>query len=316
MIRRYPLMNEYWQDKVAAVEDIEVPAYVVGSYTNPVHVVGTLDGYRALTSEKWLRLHNSQEWPDYYHPENKEDLRRFFDRYLKDIENGWEKTPRVRLTVLDPGGTDVANRPEESFPPQGVSYRKLFPRRRLPGPCLTNSRHRMRRPGTGPMTGRGRAVFDFKFDRTTDLIGDLKLPLWVEASGADDMDIFAQVQKLDSRGRTLSTFIIPPPNPAAGVVIKVLKALGKLDGPMLYSGPSGRLRASLRQLDPDRSTPVRPFPYLYRKATVGTGPNSAGGNFPAAPGAALPCRADIAADRLGLRPERTHAARTAQTRNQ
>ena len=39
----------------------------------------------------------------------------------------------------------------------------------------------------------------------------------------------------------------------------MLKALGKLDGPMLYSGPSGRLRASLRQLDPDRSTPVRPF---------------------------------------------------------
>lgn len=33
-------------------------------------------------------------------PENVEDLRRFFDKYLKGIENGWEQTPTIRLSVL------------------------------------------------------------------------------------------------------------------------------------------------------------------------------------------------------------------------
>ena len=38
------------------------------------------------------------------------------DRYLKGIENGWENTSRVRLSVLDPGGVDEINRPEKEFP--------------------------------------------------------------------------------------------------------------------------------------------------------------------------------------------------------
>ena len=44
------------------------------------------------------------EWPDYYEAANHDDLLRFFDRYLKDVANGWETTPRVRYIDLFPVG--------------------------------------------------------------------------------------------------------------------------------------------------------------------------------------------------------------------
>lgn len=40
--------------------------------------------------EKWLRIHNSQERPGQYQPENTADLLKFYDYYCKGIDNGWE----------------------------------------------------------------------------------------------------------------------------------------------------------------------------------------------------------------------------------
>jgi predicted acyl esterase len=126
MIRKHPLMNGYWEDKLAQVENIEIPAYVVASW-NPLHTHGTFSAYRRLPSRnKWLRVHNTQEWPDYYSSDNVDDLRRFFDHYLKSIRNGWETTPRVRLSVLDPGGNDQVNRIENEFPLARTQSAKLY----------------------------------------------------------------------------------------------------------------------------------------------------------------------------------------------
>lgn len=62
MIVEKPFMCDYWEDKAAKVENIDIPAYVVASYTNSVHTHGTFAGYRRMASkEKWLRVHNTQE---------------------------------------------------------------------------------------------------------------------------------------------------------------------------------------------------------------------------------------------------------------
>ena len=99
---RYPLMNDVWEDKIPRLDRITVPAYVVSSYSHTLHTQGTFRGWRGIASEdKWLRIHASLEWPDYYDEANVEDLRRFFDHYLKGEDNGWEETPRVRYSVLD-----------------------------------------------------------------------------------------------------------------------------------------------------------------------------------------------------------------------
>lgn len=236
MIRKYPLMNGYWEDKIARVENIEIPAYVVASW-NPLHTHGTFDGYRRMSSRnKWLRIHNTQEWLDYYSPENIEDLRRFFDRYLKGIKNGWEKTPRVRLSVLDPGGIDQVNRPESEWPLGRTQFEKLYLDAATgtlsPNPVTKDSLIRYKADD-----GKGQAAFTFRFNKDTELTGYMKLRLWVEADGADDMDLFVYVSKLDEQGNHLPALVLGFPSP----------------------GARGLLRVSHRELDKARSTPSEPF---------------------------------------------------------
>jgi hypothetical protein len=260
MIQKYPLMNAYWEDKIAKVENIGIPAYVVASWTGMMHVHGTLDSFRRILSkEKWLRIHNTQEWPDYYDPKYAVDLRRFFDRYLKGIENGWEKTSRVRLSVLDPGGVDEINRPENEFPLARTEYKRLY----LHGHSGTLASS----PAAEEVLvryaaddGKGKAVFTIRFDEDTELTGYMKLRLWVEAAGSNDMDLFVKVQKLSKGGKVLSSPVIIPANPVARAMVNLFWSFGmrKLSF-LFFTGPSGRLRVSHRALDAARSTLSEPY---------------------------------------------------------
>ena len=114
----HPLLDEYWEDKVAKVEKITVPIYITASWSSGIHTQGTIKAWRNVSSkDKWLRLHNTQEWRDMYIEEHSLDMLKFFDYYMKDKKNGWEKTPRIKISVLDPGGTNIVERVEEEFSP-------------------------------------------------------------------------------------------------------------------------------------------------------------------------------------------------------
>jgi uncharacterized protein len=260
MISKYPLMNEYWQDKAADLKKIEIPAYIVASYSNPIHVYGTFYGFEQIASaDKWLRIHNTMEWPDYYEPEHVKDLQRFFDRYLKETKNGWEQTPPVRLAVLNLGGVDEVDRAEEDFPPAGTKYQKKYFDARtktlVSQPLSLESEIRYKADDP-----KGRADFTLKFDEQTEVIGHLKLRLWVAAEGHNDMDLFVLVQKLNKKGKRLSRMVVKLPNPLMGAGLKLLNKLGIVKiGALFYTGPNGRLRVSHRELDEKRSTPQQPY---------------------------------------------------------
>ncbi|MGO9681962.1 MAG: CocE/NonD family hydrolase [Beijerinckiaceae bacterium] len=239
MTRTYPFINAYWKTKNAPVENISVPAYVVGSWTNILHTAGTFAGWRRIGSkDKWLRVHNTHEWTDYYNPAHVDDLRKFFDRYLKAIQNGWESTPRVRLTVLDPGNGDEVNRAEQEFPltrqtliPLYLSAddgKQVLQRDRFPtdATCLYDS------------ADRAGTTFRITFEKDVEITGYIKLKLWVETPDSDDMDIFAFAKKIDRKGQEQQT--------------QVVTGRG-------HVGANGRLRVSLRAIDAARSTPSEPF---------------------------------------------------------
>ncbi|GAB1206303.1 hypothetical protein APSETT445_004988 [Aspergillus pseudonomiae] len=46
------LMNIYWEDKMAQLDNITLPAYVVASYTNAVHTHGSFKGFRDISSKE------------------------------------------------------------------------------------------------------------------------------------------------------------------------------------------------------------------------------------------------------------------------
>jgi uncharacterized protein len=249
---RYPLMNDLWENKIPRFDRISVPAYVVASYSNTLHTAGTFRAWRRMTSsEKWLRIHNSQEWPDYYDESNVEDLRRFFDHYLKDVDNGWEQTPRVRYAILDLEGGDRINQPARAFPPEGVTLTKYYLdgrsrtlRTEAPAEAALAAYDALAKPGL--------VSFTIRFDAETVMVGYPKARLWVEAKGADDMDLFVLVQKLDAYGTPLQQFTVP--NQSA-----MMHDLTEWGASILrYKGSDGRLRVSARHLDETWSTEAVP----------------------------------------------------------
>lgn len=246
--QRYPLMNELWANKIPDFERITVPAFVVASYSNTLHTVGTFRAWRRMASaDKWLRIHNSQEWPDYYDEANVEDLRRFFDRYLKDLDNGWETTPRVRYAVHDFQGGDQVNLPADAFPPAQAVSTQLYldgGARILSATAPTNEVPAAYDVGVNPDA----VSFITRFDKETVMVGYPKAHLWVETRGADDMDLFVLIQKLDKYGTPLQQFTAP--NQSA----RVHDVTDHGATVLRYKGSDGRLRVSTRHLDDTLST--------------------------------------------------------------
>jgi hypothetical protein len=253
---QYPLMNAYWADKRPELDRITIPAYVVASWTSPIHPHGTLEAFREISStSKWLRVHNDQEWLDGADPNNVRDLRRFFDRFLKDVDNGWEATPRVRLSVLNPGGTDTVGRPENEWPLARQQWRKLF----LDAGSHTLASIKAPSESVSEYDGDDLSAsvrFTTEFGEDTEITGHLNLHLWVEAADANDMDLFAAVYKEDQDGNRLHHITLRAPE--SREYVRSLEQDGKLPATLSYTGPVGRLRVSHRALDEERSTPEEP----------------------------------------------------------
>ncbi|MFB7421021.1 CocE/NonD family hydrolase [Streptomyces sp. NPDC056210] len=236
-------MDGLWENKVPQFDKINVPAYVVASYSNTLHTAGTFRAWRRMGSEdKWLRIHNSQEWPDYYDQSNVEDLRRFFDHVLKGEDNGWEQTPRVRYSLLDLRGGDQVSVPADQFPPADVTSTKYYldARTRALGTAMPDGEATA---GYDVAATPDRVSFVTRFDQETTLVGYPKAHLWVEADGSDDMDLFVLVQKLDAYGTPLQAFTALN---RGALAQDVTERGGSI---LRYKGSDGRLRVSMRHLD-------------------------------------------------------------------
>ena len=245
---RYPLMSALWENKIPDFSRINVPAFVVACYSNTLHTAGTFRAWRRLASQdKWLRIHNGQEWPDYYDDANVEDQRRFFDCYLKGQDNGWETTPRVRYAVHSLNNGDQVNVAADAFPPADITSARYYldaVRRSLSTTAPADANSAVYNVDANPNA----VSFIARFDRETVMVGYPKAHLWVEAQGADDMDLFVLIQKLDAYGTPLQQFTVPNQNAR----IHDLTDHGATV--LRYKGSDGRLRVSARHLDQKLST--------------------------------------------------------------
>ncbi|MBR3168369.1 MAG: hypothetical protein IKF18_06760, partial [Erysipelotrichaceae bacterium] len=182
------------------------------------------------------RCHQEFEWPDTYCTEGIKELELFYDRYLKGLHNGWEMTPRVRIEVMDAYNFPIqTNRPETSFPLERTVYKKLF----LDAKDLSMSFDEKTEEAKTSYDGNtGQVEFDYQFQEDTELTGYLKLRLWVEAEGHDDMDLFIAVKKADKDGNEVPVYIL---------------------GENAHPGAWGKMRVSHRKLDEKQSTEFQPI---------------------------------------------------------
>jgi uncharacterized protein len=258
MAKLQPLISPYWEDKIAQVEKIAIPAYVVGSWTNPVHSISTFEAWSKLrTDRKWLRAHNTMEWPDYYAPSSQQDLLRFFDRYLKDMDNGWETTPRVRLAVLGAEGRDEVNRvvPEFPLPKLAPTALHLTPKRHTlqTAPLLQPEEARCNAPGDS-------IYFDLPMKQDCELIGFMEARLWIQLHDATDQDIYVAVERLDRHGKPIAVRSMQLPNHWIDRLLRLLHRTGHMPklNMMFPTRFQGRLRLSHREVDSALSLPLHP----------------------------------------------------------
>ena len=245
--KRHPLMDAYWRDKIIDFKKINIPVYATAGMSH-FHLRGTMQAFRKIRSKKkWIRMHRDFEWADQYTPENLEDLKRFFDRYLKDIHNGWELTPRVRMDVMDAYDCDYQlKRPEKSFPIERTVYSRYF----LDAKNMTMHDKPVTEVSTVSYDANTEeAVFDMTFNEDTELSGYMYLRLFVEADGHNDMDMFINIQKADNNGNWIPWNVLNEPHPGAW----------------------GKIRVSHRELDPDLSTDFQPVMAHKRELKLSQG---------------------------------------------
>ncbi len=248
MVNAHPLWDEYWEAKRAMLKDITAPAYIVASWgDHGLHTRGTLQGYREISSrEKWLEIHGRKKWQYYLQPASVEKQRKFFDRFLRGVPGTLNRWPRVLLEVRD-RFYKGRFRAEREWPIARTRHRRLYldarSGRMKTAAYLATAKVAYEAPGDRTRSAAAyheeRAQFSHRFARTVELTGAMKLRLWVEAEGADDMDLFVAVQKFDKAGRHVG--------------FPVYNALE--DGPVAM----GWLRVSHRELDRERSTPEQPW---------------------------------------------------------
>lgn len=244
MLERYPLYNTYWQTKSARVQDIEVPAYVVASWTNFVHTPGTFSGWQKLGSEqKWLRVHDTMEWADYY--QHEDDLRRFFDHFLRGQPNGWETTPPVRLAVVDPGRSGTRQLTSQAYPLPDIPLVRHY----LDARTFTIDQSLSPAASTAAYltaSDRQSLKFRYTFKQACDVLGAGLLRLYISAD-AVDTDVFVKVRPLDARGKQRWLRTIPLKGLLSRLASRFLLWSGKPQrGFLFYDGMRGRLRASRR----------------------------------------------------------------------
>jgi hypothetical protein len=249
----HPLHDAYWLSKEIDLERIEVPAWVVASWADHgLHTRGTIEGFRRIASrQKWLEVHGRKKWQYFYRPDNCGRQLEFFRHFLRRPSSSVPAWPAVRIEVRERANVG-AMRNETTWPLAGTRHQPLHLEAR-PG---TGALHRDPQPGESrvaydPLTDEGRAVFDFRIEAVTELTGGMKLRVWVEAQGADDMDLFVAIQKLDADGR---------------LVPFIFYAMSE-DGPVAL----GWLRASHRAPDPVRSTPAQPVHLHQREQLLSPG---------------------------------------------
>jgi predicted acyl esterase len=209
------------------------------------------EGFKRIGStDKWLLVHGRNKWQFCY--EQVEMQKVFFDRYLNGMKSEVDYWPKVRVEVRERyywGGYHDY----DEWPPAGTRYERLFlnalDKTMGRSPIRGQAEARYRADDIGDKTQN--AQFTATFDISTELTGYMKLKLWVQADGSDDMDLFVALEKIDRSGNV--------------VHFPFFNCWD--DGPVAL----GWLRASHRELDESTSMLHQPFHPHVREAKLREG---------------------------------------------
>ncbi|KAL0940498.1 x-pro dipeptidyl-peptidase c-terminal non-catalytic domain-containing protein [Colletotrichum truncatum] len=260
MVKSFDTTNDYLEDKRVDFSKVQVPAYIGASYSSDLHGVGSLRAFEEIPHDnKWLVLHETQEWYDLYTSERTEDLNRFFDHYLKGAENDWLQSPKVRLALLNYTKPPIVNKVFSDIPwhlPSAVSRQlHLTYDKKLSAEKASLASEISYQADTADQV-----VFTYDIPSKTAVVGPSTLTIDISSSDHDDLDVYTHIYKADANGNILSNKNIPTPESLSAEK----EALLTKNRVFRYWGPEGILRASHRHQSAELATKSwRPLSHKY-----------------------------------------------------
>jgi predicted acyl esterase len=235
-ILSHPLDGAYHRARSPDWSKVTVPFLSAANWGGQgLHPRGNFEGFlRAASAHKWLEAHGIEHWTHFYTDYGRELQLRFFDHFLKGLDNGWDGEPEVRLQVRHPGER-FEERHENEWPLARTRWTKLYL-----DPAALSLR------ADPPITegglsfealGEGLTFLTPPLATDTEITGPSAAKLFV-SSTTTDADIFLVLRVFSAD-------------------LKEIVFQGAIDPHTPIA--QGWLRASHRKLDPELSTPYRPY---------------------------------------------------------
>jgi predicted acyl esterase len=235
-IKKHPWMDQWFRDINPDWSKVKTPMLSAGNWGGQgLHLRGNVEAFvQAASDQKWLEVHGLEHWTHFYTDYGTDLQQRFFDHFLKGEDNGWDKSPRVRLQVRQVDST-FAERMENEWPLARTQWSKYYL----------------------DLEGRKLADAPIKAERTLeyDALGDgvtLRMPVLTQAT--------------EFTGPAMARLFISSTTTDADLFL-VVRLFAPDGGEVTFQGAldpntpitQGWLRASHRKLDPEKSLPYRPF---------------------------------------------------------
>ena len=247
-------------------DKITLPMLSVGNWSGmALHLRGNTEAFmRSASKHKKLRMQAGTHVHPFYTEEGRHDQLRFFDYWLKGIDNGVMDEPPVKLAIRK-GRDEIEWRDEHEWPLARTMWTKLYfdlsppatgmaanaaglvsvnpdteRSRTYPATSLgsmgSTSAASSQVMGGGIKPGMGIAFETPPLPADLEVTGPVAAVLWVSSS-TEDMDLFLTIRNFADGNEVLETGQQGTPVPVA----------------------KGWLRVSHRELDPELSLPYRPY---------------------------------------------------------
>lgn len=234
---RRPLDVKYYRERSADWLHVKIPFLSAASWAGfGLHPRGNFEAFvQAASKQKWLECHpgRHEEW--FYLEKPMEMQKRFFDHFLKGVDNGWDQEAPVLLNLRRPFSDVFELRKEKEWPLTSTQWTSLY-MSAAENSLLWNA-PQTKNSVSFEAAGDPITFTSAPLEEETEITGPLAAKLFISSSTVD-ADLFVTFQAFSPDGREVDfQGTVDPHTPLA----------------------QGWLRASHRKLDPKLSTPYRPY---------------------------------------------------------
>ncbi len=259
LIRSHEFFDDFWAERVDDLSKVEVPMFTAANWAGTgLSLRSHFSAFNESSStHKWLRVHTGGHIEPFYSLEALAEQKRFFDHFLRGVNNGQLDVPPVHLAIRT--GSEVSWRYENEWPLSRTDWTPMH-LDAADAPTLRDSQpdsegkaqfsaepdDAMWAPVTsyndvltttsGANQNISRSFLSAPIDNDMEVTGPVALSLRVSCS-AGDTDLFVVIRDIDPSGNEV-----------------VVDGVDNPKTPVTF----GWLRLSHRELDPERSTVGRP----------------------------------------------------------